>query len=148
MTTDSHKWASLTSISGALAALRHRWPTWLALALVFATFIDGVPGAESLAALLVFMPLCYLIFGAVRGELGRPGVLILQAAALLAFGALALTALSVDDTLGRYLLAAGWLIHGVWDFAHHRTGRVVPRAWAEWCGVVDVLGAVAIVSLA
>ncbi|WP_158685735.1 hypothetical protein [Streptomyces purpureus] len=129
---------------GVVRALADRRPTWLALALVVVTFVDGAPPAGLLAALLAFMPLCYLAFGAVRGELRRPGVLALQAAGLPAFGALALVALAVDQKAGLYVLAGGWLAHGVWDFAHLRAGRVVPRAWSEWCGVVDLFGAAAI----
>ncbi|MFC8916869.1 hypothetical protein ACFT5C_13970 [Streptomyces sp. NPDC057116] len=134
--------------AGVFAAVVHRWPTVLALALVVATFFDGVPPLGLLAGLLVSMPLCYVLFGALRGELRRPGVLPLQLAGLVGFVAVALIALAVDDTLGRYVLATGWLAHGVWDFAHHRADRVVPRAWSEWCCVVDAFGAVAIVVMA
>ncbi|MFC7330669.1 hypothetical protein [Marinactinospora rubrisoli] len=137
-----------TRASGVLAAIGHRWPTGLGIALAVATFVDGVPPSTSLAGILVAMPVCYLVFGALRGELRRPGVLALQTAGLLGFGGLALLALSVDADLCRYLLAAGWLAHAVWDFAHHRNGRVVPRAWAEGCGVVDLLGAASILLLA
>ncbi|GGX18298.1 hypothetical protein [Streptomyces chryseus] len=133
---------------GLLAAVGHRWPTLLALALAVATFADGLPAPEFLAALLVVMPLCYLLFGALRAELRPPRVLALQIAGLLGFAAVALTALAVDETLGLHLLAAGWLAHAVWDFAHHRTGKVVPRAWAEWCCVVDACGALAMTLLA
>jgi hypothetical protein len=131
-----------------LGVLGHRWPTLLALALAVATFVDGLPPLELLAGLLVVMPLCYLLFGSLRGELRRPGILIVQISGLVAFGVVALTAVAVDDTLGRYLLAAGWLGHAVWDFVHHRTGRVVPRAWSEWCCVVDASGALAMALLA
>lgn len=136
---------SRTVTSGAVVVLKHRWPTWLALALVVATFADGLPPLELLAWLLAVMPLCYLIFGALRRELRRPGVLILQMAGLLGFGVLAMAALAVDHGLGWYVLAAGWLGHAAWDFAHHRTKRVVPRAWAEWCFVVDLFGAAAMI---
>ncbi|ORT55670.1 hypothetical protein BKD26_31320 [Streptomyces sp. CB03238] len=131
-----------------LGALGHRWPTVLALALVVATFVDGVPPVRLLAALLIVMPLCYLLFGSLRGELRRPGVLVIQIAGLLGFAAVALVALAVDGALGLYVVAAGWLAHGVWDFTHHRTGRVVPRAWSEWCCVVDVFGALAMAVMA
>ena len=41
--------------------------------------------------------------------------------------------------LGRYLVAAGWFLHGVWDLVHLRLDKVVARSYAEWCGVVDIL---------
>lgn len=127
-----------------LTACARRWPTWLALALVVVTFADGAAPVGLLAALLVVMPLCYLAFGAARRELGTGRTWAVQAAGLLGFTALALTALAVDPPAARYVVAAGWFAHGVWDLVHHRTGRVVPRAWSEWCGVVDVFGAAAI----
>ncbi|MEU9146711.1 hypothetical protein [Streptomyces sp. NPDC048349] len=133
---------------GFLIRLGGLWPTALAVVLVVVTFVDGVPPVQFLAGLLVVMPLCYLLFGALRKELGRPRTLAVQVAALLAFACLALVALAADQTVGLRLVAAGWLAHGVWDFVHHRTGRVVPRGWSQWCGVVDVGGALTIVLLA
>ncbi|RSS79763.1 hypothetical protein EF918_16185 [Streptomyces sp. WAC06614] len=131
-----------------VAGLGRRWPTLLALGLGAATFADGLPGRGFLAGLLVTMPVCYLVLGLFRRELGAPRALAVQVAGLVGFTAVALTALSVDATLGLRLLAAGWLAHAVWDFTHHRTGRVVPRAWSEWCGVVDLCGALALALLA
>ncbi|MFI8184170.1 hypothetical protein ACIF70_27145 [Actinacidiphila glaucinigra] len=139
---------SETATSGFVNTLKHRWPTWLALALVVATFADGLPRLEFLAWLLVVMAVCYPIFGALRGELRRSGVLVLQTAGLVGFGVLAMVALAMDHSLGWYVLAAGWLSHAVWDFAHHRAKTVVPRAWAEWCFVVDLFGAAAMVFMA
>ncbi|WP_405771278.1 hypothetical protein OG539_40855 [Actinacidiphila glaucinigra] len=136
---------SETATSSFVNTLKHRWPTWLALALVVATFADGLPRLEFLAWLLVVMAVCYPIFGALRGELRRSGVLVLQTAGLVGFGVLAMVALAMDHSLGWYVLAAGWLSHAVWDFAHHRAKTVVPRAWAEWCFVVDLFGAAAMV---
>ncbi|MEU2548771.1 hypothetical protein ABZ618_25590 [Streptomyces roseolus] len=127
--------------------LAHRWPTLLALVLAVATFADGVPPASFLAALLVVMPLCYLAFGAVRGELGDRRALTVQTAGLVLFCAWAAVALLVDGRAALYVVAAGWFAHALWDLAHHRTGRIVPRAWSEWCGVVDASGALAIVLL-
>ncbi|OEJ23651.1 hypothetical protein AR457_03225 [Streptomyces agglomeratus] len=140
--------AARTARPSALRRLGHRWPTWVALALVGVTFGDGEPPLGFLAGLLVFMPLCYLAFGAFRGEFGgesgRRGLLALQLAGLLGFAGLAAVALSTGEPAARWVVAAGWLAHAVWDFVHHRTGRVVPRAWSEWCCVVDLLGAVGI----
>ncbi|MFF8833275.1 hypothetical protein [Streptomyces sp. NPDC015131] len=131
--------------AGPLARVARRWPTWTALALVVATFADGVPPLPLLATLLAVMPLCYIAFGVLRGELARRDTVVLQLLGVALFGALALLALSVDRTAGHYVMAAGWFAHAVWDFAHHRAGRVVPRAWSEWCCVVDLFGAAAIV---
>ncbi|MEU3607480.1 hypothetical protein AB0E83_18850 [Streptomyces sp. NPDC035033] len=128
--------------------LAHRWPTIAAVALVVVTFVDGVPPLGLLAGLLAVMPVCYLLFGAFRGELRGSRVLAVQFAGLAAFTAVALLALAVDETWGLRVVAVGWLAHGVWDVVHHRSGRVVPRAWSEWCAVVDLGGALAILALA
>ncbi|MFE9968970.1 hypothetical protein [Streptomyces sp. NPDC005525] len=73
---------SETTTFGFVTTLKHRWPTWFALALVVATFADGLPAQEFLAWLLVVMTACYLIFGAFGGQLRRPSVLMLQTAGL------------------------------------------------------------------
>lgn len=146
-TTDALRDGKGTTARVFLTACARRWPTWLAVALVVVTFADGAAPLGLLAALLGVMPLCYLAFGAARRELGTGRALAVQVAGLLGFTALALSALVVDLPGARYLVAGGWFAHGVWDFVHHRTGKVVPRAWSEWCGVVDVLGAAAILLL-
>ncbi|CAL9637489.1 hypothetical protein SUDANB96_06279 [Streptomyces sp. enrichment culture] len=130
-----------------MSFLAHRWPTLLALALALATFLDGMPPTRFLAALLVVMPLCYLAFGAARGEFGDRRALAVQLAGLAGFVALAAAALAADGELALWVLAGGWCAHAVWDLAHHLSGAVVPRAWSEWCGVVDASGAAAIVLL-
>ncbi|MFD8410992.1 hypothetical protein ACFV2Q_04385 [Streptomyces sp. NPDC059650] len=131
-----------------LTRCARRWPTWLAVALVVITFADGTAPFELLAALLVVMPLCYLAFGARRRELGTQRALAVQLAGLVVFAAVGLSALAVGPPGAGYVVAVGWFAHGVWDAVHHRTGKVVPQAWSEWCGVVDILGAAAIVLLA
>jgi hypothetical protein len=83
--------------------------------------------------------LLVLVWGAVDGRLRRPDPFRVQALGMLGFGALALAGLVVDPDLGRYLVAAGWFLHGVWDFVHIKLDRVVARSFAEWCGVVDVV---------
>ncbi|TQM32859.1 hypothetical protein [Nocardia bhagyanarayanae] len=62
-----------------------------------------------------------------------------QIAGTLVFVAIALAAQHTDPTAARYLVAAGWIGHGLWDFAHHRANRAVARSFAEFCAVVDVL---------
>ncbi|MFC8664541.1 hypothetical protein [Streptomyces sp. NPDC057199] len=91
---------------------------------------------------LVAIALAVLVWGAVRGTPHGRASFGVQAAGAFAFGALALVGLAVDPDLGRYLVAAGWFFHGVWDFVHLRLDKVVARSFAEWCGVVDVLVAV------
>lgn len=119
----------------------------LGVASALLTFGDGVPSVPILAAILASMPVIYLVFGVFRRRLGDPRVLALQLAGLVVFGGLALAAILVTPDVARYLLAAGWLGHGVWDLHHHRADLVVPGAYAHWCAAVDICGGAAILAL-
>ncbi|TDQ54354.1 hypothetical protein [Actinorugispora endophytica] len=98
--------------------------------------------------LLAPLALLLVVAGLVRGQLRRPGLFALQTPALLAFGAIALGAPHVPPGLGHLLVAAGLLGHAAWDAVHWRSGRVVARPFAEWCGVLDLLLGVAVLLLA
>ncbi|MGK8503282.1 hypothetical protein [Nocardia asiatica] len=133
--------------AGPAGVVVRRWPTLAAVVAVVVFFADGASELTPFAVLLPVMAVLYLLFGGLRGDLWHRGEFALQMAGLLAFGGIALAVQAADGSLARYLLAGGWLAHGVWDFVHHRRDRVVPRAWSEWCGVVDVLGAAALLFL-
>lgn len=85
-----------------------------------------------------------VVWGAIRGRIAQSSFL-LQLAGLTVFGTVAVTGLLVAPDLGRYVVAAGWFAHGLWDFAHHRADAGVARSGSEWCGVVDVLVAAQLV---
>jgi hypothetical protein len=131
-----------------LAKVRRRraaWPVLIAslTAMIALRLLDVVTPST----FFVTLALIVLIWGAVDGQLRRDGMLRIQALGMLGFGALALVGLAVDPDLGRYLVAAGWLFHGLWDFVHLRLDKVVARSYAEWCGVVDVLIAAQLIFL-
>lgn len=137
----------VTAPSGWLHGVLRWWPVGAGLALGVAAILDTELWTPSdiTTWLLPVLALIYLIFGAARGKLRKPGVARLQTAGLLGFGALALIALFLDPAVGHYVVAAGWFGHAMWDAAHHRdltqqrsTG-VVPRWYAEVCFVVDLL---------
>ncbi len=119
---------------------------WLGVALGVLGFADLGSFEPSAAPtwILPLLALSYLVFGAARGQLRRPGVLGLQTVGLLGFTALALVALFVDPDVGQYVVAVGWFGHAVWDFAH-RDGRVVPRWYVDFCVPVDLLVAASLV---
>jgi hypothetical protein len=120
------------------------WPLLGAsFALVFALRLLDVVAPSTV---LVAVALIVLVWGTVDGQLRQP-MFRLQVWGMIGFGALALVGLAVDPELGRYLVAAGWLLHGVWDFVHLRLDKVVLRSYAEWCGVFDVLVAAGLVLL-
>jgi hypothetical protein len=188
-TTETHHAHPTPDRPSWAAAIMHRWPTWLAIAL--ATLTVGGSTVESLADVLPMLAFFYLaaavlqrrratwlvavatvaafaalrlqdwvdpvvafsvaalalvLWVVVRGQLRR-GAFVVEMAGMVGFTAIALVAVSVDQDLGRYLVAAGWLGHAAWDFAHLRADKVVSRTFAEWCTVFDVLRAVGILIL-
>ncbi|WP_084534719.1 hypothetical protein [Nocardia yamanashiensis] len=125
--------------SAALADPRAAWPVFLVTFVVIgAAKATGFDGTWVLLALAV--PL------AGYGLLRRRDI-TRQAVAMLAFGAVAVAALLIDERAGAYLVAAGLLAHTAWDIHHFRTDRVVVRSMSEFCMVLDTLLALAIIAL-
>ncbi|ADD40010.1 hypothetical protein [Stackebrandtia nassauensis] len=123
-----------------VAKLEKRRATWPLLvtglaAVIGLRVLDLIP----LAAVWWAIALVVLVWGAFDGHLAKSGTLRVQALGMLIFGGLGLLGLIVDPELARYLIAAGWFFHGVWDFVHLKLDRVVARSFAEWCGVVDIV---------
>jgi hypothetical protein len=96
------------------------------------------------AVVFLAVALAVVIWGSGHGR-HREWDFRLQLAGMAGFGALALAGLSVDPDLARYLVAAGWFAHGVWDWAHLAKDRVVSRSFAEWCRALDVMIATALI---
>ncbi len=123
-----------------VAKLGRRDLTWPLFAGTFfltlvVTAIDAVP----LSAVLATMALLVLVWGAIDRQLLRPGELQVQALATVGFGTLVLVGLTINPDVGLYVVAATWLLHGVWDVVHIWRDKVVSRGYAEWCAVLDVL---------
>jgi hypothetical protein len=131
-----------------IAKLRRRQATWpvAAVAVGAALALQALDGLAP-AAVLAAVALIVLVWGVVDGQLFRPGAFRVQALGTFGFGALALVGLIADPDLGRWLVAAGWFLHGVWDLVYFRLDRVVVRSYAEWCGVFDLLIAAELVFL-
>lgn len=133
----------------AAAVIRRRQATWV-IAMI------GVGGLAALSlqswvepsVVLVVVAFSFFIWGAIRGQLWPPGILMLETAGMVIFAAIALAAVAVSPDLGLYFVAAGWAGHAIWDFVHWRANKVVSRSFAEWCGVFDLLGAVSIIIVA
>lgn len=125
-----------------IGVLGRRWATWLALAMSLDNWEEAsVPAPWT----LLLLPAAYLIIGGYRGRLRDRRMLALQMAGLVLYIVLAVVAASVEPATAAWVVAAGWGIHALWDYAHHRADAVVPRGWSEWCGVVDLVIAVTIV---
>lgn len=143
---------SVSSLSGLVvsmalvyvgaAALNRRRFAWVVLLAAFAALVLDL--GINLPAVFLVAALAFVVLGAARGQLRRPGVLPLQAAGMLAFGATGLVALYVDPTLGGYLVAFTLIGHAAWDTVHFVQNRVVTRSYAECCAVIDLLVGAAI----
>ena len=116
---------------------RASWPVLVCglIAIIVLRLLDVIAPA----AVLVSIALIVLVWAAVDRQLQRSALFQVQALGMFGFGALALCGLAVDPEFGRYLVAAGWFLHGLWDFVHLQVNKVVARSYAEWCGVIDIL---------
>ena len=141
---DGLEFAALTVLMALVylgaAALDWRWSAWVVLlaGLPLAFFLPSISGIDPSLVLLVAAPV-FLVLGVARGQWQRPGGLPLQSAGMLAFGSTVLVALYVDPDLGGKLVAIAILGHAAWDAYHYLRNRVVPRSYAEFCAVVDLL---------
>lgn len=101
--------------------------------------------ADPPTLLLPGLAIAYLVFGALRGQFRRPGVLRLEIIGLVIFSGCALLAVFVAPEAGQYVAGLAWIGHAAWDVAHHRdlshhhAVGVVPRGYAELCIVLDLL---------
>jgi hypothetical protein len=131
------------------AALDRRRASWAVLlaGLPLALFIPATSGINPSVILLVAAA-AFLVVGVARGQLRRPGGLMLQGAGVLAFGSTALAAFFVAPELGAYLVAFTLLGHAAWDAYHYLRDKVVARSYAEFCGVLDLLVGAAILIMA
>lgn len=123
-----------------------RW-TWLFLVAGIGLIV-ALRGQDRVepAVVLLAIALAAVLWGSAHGR-HRQASFQLQVVGMIAFGALALAGMVVAPDVARYVVAAGWFAHGLWDFAHLRADAVVSRSFAEWCGVVDVLIAAELVIL-
>jgi hypothetical protein len=117
------------------------WPAVIAAGLAVVPL--RVAGVDAVVAMLV-AAVVFVVIGLVRRAAGFG----LQVGGAVGLAVLAFAALAADVRTGTYLVALGLFIHAGWDAWHHRRDRVVPRSFAEWCGVFDVLLAVVLVTAA
>jgi hypothetical protein len=122
-----------------VAKLRRREASWPILGALVVPYI-GLRAVDVIDPIAVFatVALVVLVWGAVEGRLRGSDPFGAQALGMVGFGVLALTGLVIDPDVGRYLVAAGWLFHGVWDLVHLVLDKVVARSYALWCGVLDI----------
>lgn len=127
----------------------HRWPALIGIGL--AAITPYIPFSANIllpfALGLIICAVSYPVFGSFRHQWRTRSLLALHMLVFTSIVALAYAALQLDATVGKYLLAGAFLAHTVWDIYHFRVQRIVPRWYAEACGVYDVLLAVIIIWL-
>jgi hypothetical protein len=123
------------------------WPLFLGTFVVIT--IDRI-GRAPFDATWIFLGLAALFvgYGVLHGAARPIDGLPLQAIGMVGFGAVAGTGLIVSGDAGAYLIAAGLLAHAAWDVYHHWVNKVVVRSMAEFCCVLDILLAAALVVVA
>ena len=128
----------LPSLYVVAAVIQRRGASWPIL-IVSAALLVGLQLQSRIEPTVAILALATAI--AVGGLLRRSGhrELLVQTGGLVLFGGLALVGLTVSPEVARYVLAAGWFGHGIWDLVHLRRNAVVSRSYAEWCGVLDIL---------
>ena len=88
---------------------------------------------SGLAILLAAIAAFYPVFAVASGA--GVGTIALHATAFLGFCALALT----GYRRGGHLIAAGIVLHGVFDLAAVVTGHPAPAWWPSFCGALDIV---------
>jgi hypothetical protein len=125
---------------------RAAWLGFLASGPVVA--VGLVFDAEWLAlSITAVLGLVLLIVGLARGT-WRTAVNRWQLLGVAVFGALAVVASVTSPLVAGILIAAGLIAHAAWDVTHHVLRAVVSRPYAEFCAVLDVTLAVAVIVLA
>ncbi len=115
---------------------RATWPVVLTSLTLFVAL--RASGIIEMWVLLVCVSAILLIWGAARHRLQPGDPFRLQALAMLVFAAFAFAGLFLDVSIARYIVAAGWFSHGIWDFVHLRKKQIVAPSFAEWCGIIDI----------
>jgi hypothetical protein len=126
-----------------VAKLERRGATWPVFAIgTVSLTVLRLLDVVSPSVVFVGVAVAALVWSTFGKQVREPGFLKAEAWGTIGFVALGLAGLAVDAELGRYLLAAGWFLHGVWDLVHLRIDKVVAPSFAEWCAVIDIVIAI------
>jgi hypothetical protein len=130
----------------AAAALEVRWVSWAAIpvasALVVAGRLADIEPWYVFAGASVVLVLIGLLRRASRTALAA------QSLAMVAYGGIAVAALTLGPVAGAVLASLALTAHVVWDVIHYRRNAVVSRSLAEACMFFDVPLGLAVIVLA
>lgn len=119
------------------AATSRRRAAWVTFAITAALVPVGVLTRIDLTIPLIAIATLVIVYGLVTLTRDRLGELAVQAAGFAGFTALSVIALNLGTAVAAYIAAGAVIGHGVWDVIHHRRDKVVTRAFAEFCAVLD-----------
>jgi hypothetical protein len=133
----------------ALIALvgRRSW-TWPLTGLVVAVQLTGDALSGSGTAILLGATAAVVLGGAAVGRWRPPpGEMRWQPWGAVVFLAAVTSALLLDVTAAKVVVAVGLLLHGTWDVVHWRRDVVVSRSLAEWCAALDISLGIGVLAL-
>lgn len=128
---------------GTGSAATYTWAILGALTFVFVLLEtqDRVPTTAALSVIAA----AAVLWAALTRRVDR--AFVLQLVGFVLFTATAVFAQHADLGAARIAVAAGWIAHGLWDYGHRRADRTVARSFAEFCGLVDVLVVLAVLTV-
>jgi hypothetical protein len=128
------------------AALGVRWVAWAAIPVASALLVAGGLADIEPWYVLGGTSVVLVVVGLLRAD--SRTALAAQALAMVAYGGIALVALTLGPVAGAVLASLALMAHAVWDVIHYRRNAVVPRSLAEACIFFDVPLGLAAIALA
>ncbi|WP_139417105.1 hypothetical protein [Agromyces laixinhei] len=119
------------------AATARRRAAWVAFAISAVVMPVGILTRLDLTIPLIAIAVLLVAYGVITLERDGWRELAVQAAGFAGFTAVSVIALNLGPAVAAYVATAGVIGHGVWDLIHHHRDKVVTRAYAEFCAVLD-----------
>jgi hypothetical protein len=130
----------------AAAALGARWVAWAAIPVASALVVAGALADIEPWYVFAGASIVLVLIGLLRRASGT--ALAAQSLAMVAYGGIAVAALTLGPVAGAVLASLALIGHVVWDVVHYRRNAVVPRSLAEACMFFDVPLGLAVIVLA
>lgn len=122
--------------------------TWPLTGLVVVTYLAGEALSLPGAVILLGITVAAVVGGTAAGRWRPPPAeMRWQPWGALVFLTGVVTAMLLDVTAAKVVLAGGLLLHGAWDIVHWRRRAVVSRSLAEWCAALDISLGVGVLAL-
>ncbi|WP_435768751.1 hypothetical protein [Nocardioides sp. SYSU DS0651] len=122
--------------------------TWPLTGLVVVTYLAGEALSLPGAVILLGITVATVVGGTAAGRWRPPPAeMRWQPWGALVFLTGVITAMLLDVTAAKVVLAVGLLLHGAWDIVHWRRRAVVSRSLAEWCAALDISLGVGVLAL-